>query len=68
MKSLHMIACILLWVGGINWGLIGLFNFNLVAWLGLSMMLTNLIYMLVGASAVLIMLTHKKDCTICSKM
>ncbi len=66
MKALHMLACILLWIGGINWGLVGLFNFNLVAWFGLPVMVTSLVYDLVGLSAVYIMFTHKSDCKTCS--
>ena len=49
MKSLHMTAYTLLWVGGINWGLVGLFGFNLVEMLFGSMpALVNLVYVLVG--------------------
>jgi uncharacterized membrane protein YuzA (DUF378 family) len=49
----YMIAIILLVIGGINWGLVGLFNFNLVAFLfGFMPLLTSLIYILVAASAV----------------
>lgn len=31
MKSLHLIALLLVIVGGLNWGLVGLANWNLVA-------------------------------------
>ena len=31
MKPLNLITLILLIVGGLNWGLVGLFNFDLVA-------------------------------------
>ena len=31
MKALNLIALILVIVGGVNWGLVGLFNFDLVA-------------------------------------
>lgn len=30
MKMLHKVAIILVWAGGLNWGLVGLLNFNLV--------------------------------------
>lgn len=33
----NYIALILLFIGGINWGLVGLFNFNLVAFLSFGM-------------------------------
>lgn len=40
-------------VGGINWGLIGLFQFDLVAWLfgGSGSVLSRIVYGLVGLSA-----------------
>lgn len=65
MKSLHMGACLLLWVGGLNWGLVGLFNYNLVEAL-LPMMLVKWVYILVGLSAAYIAVTHKSDCKVCS--
>lgn len=45
------IATLLLVIGGINWGLIGLFDINVVAMLlGEMSVLTRLVYILVGAS------------------
>ncbi len=54
MKAFDVIAAILLVVGGLNWGLWGLFEFDLVAaLLGGNMTLpAKLVYILVGASAV----------------
>lgn len=51
---LDMIALILAIVGGLNWGLIGLFQFDLVAWIfgGQDALLSRVIYTLVGAAAV----------------
>ena len=49
MKTLNIIAQVLLVVGGLNWGLVGLFDFNLVAALfGLDSFLSNTVYILVG--------------------
>lgn len=68
MKMLHMVAFVLLVVGGLNWGLYGLFNYNLVeSLLGAGSGLTMLVYVLVGVSAVWVGATHKGDCKICSK-
>ena len=68
MKALHMVAYVLLWVGGLNWGLVGLFNFNLVtALFGMWPMLVTLVYVLVGLSAVYTAFTHMGDCKVCSK-
>lgn len=69
MKWLHMVAFLLLFVGGINWGLIGLFHFNLVMYvLGRWPMVESLVYILVGIASVFIIITHKTDCKICGKM
>lgn len=51
MNALHWIAAILLIVGGLNWGFIGLFDFDLVMTIFGSGVLTQTIYILVGASA-----------------
>lgn len=53
MKWLDMVALILLVVGGLNWGILGLTGTNVV-WmvLGAWPMLVNLIYVLVGLSAI----------------
>ena len=52
MKSLNLITLLLVIVGGLNWGLVGLFEFDLVAALfGSGSLLTRLVYVLVGASA-----------------
>ena len=65
MKWLHYTAYTLLWVGGLNWGLVGLFDFNLVESLGLPSGLVNLVYVLVGVSAVYSATTHMGDCKVC---
>lgn len=67
MKILHMVAFTLLVVGGLNWGLVGLLNYNLVDSLLGGVGLTNIVYILVGVSAVYIAATHMGDCKVCSK-
>lgn len=53
MKILDILAWILLVVGGLNWGLVGVFEFNLVSTLfGSSPLLERIVYILVGLSAV----------------
>ncbi len=67
-KALHMVAFTLLVVGGLNWGLVALLNLNLVdAVLGMGSMLSKVVYILVGASAVYIAATHMGDCKACGK-
>lgn len=66
MRAMHMIAYILLFIGGLNWGLVGLFHWNVVMMLfGAWPMLESLIYILVGVSAVYAIFTHKGDCRVC---
>lgn len=51
MKTIDTIALILVIVGAINWGLIGLFKFNLVdSIFGTMSALSRIIYTLVGIS------------------
>lgn len=54
MLILDRIALILSIIGGINWGLIGLFRFDLVAYLfgGQTATLSRVIYTLVGLAAI----------------
>ena len=53
MRSFDTAALILIIIGGLNWGLVGLFDFNLVAAIfGEGSVLSRIIYILVGAAAV----------------
>jgi len=52
MKVLNVITLVLLIVGGLNWGLVGLFGFDLVAAIfGAMSPLSRIVYALVGLSA-----------------
>ncbi len=56
----HKVAMILLWVGGVNWGLVGAFKFNLVEWLvGRWPLLVSIIYVIVGLSAIFMLFSGK---------
>lgn len=48
------LALILLIIGGINWGLVGIFEFDMVAWLlgGTDSVVSRAVYILVAISAV----------------
>ena len=54
MSVLRKIALVLLIIGALNWGLIGLFDFNLVAFLfdGFSNIISRIIYTLVGVAGI----------------
>lgn len=55
MKALNSIALVLVIVGGLNWGLVGFFNFDLVAAIfGDMSALSRIVYSLVGISAILV--------------
>jgi uncharacterized membrane protein YuzA (DUF378 family) len=61
MNALDWIAMILLIVGGLNWGLVGLADFNLVAAIfGDGSALSRIVYILVGLSALWSLYTAAK--------
>jgi uncharacterized membrane protein YuzA (DUF378 family) len=52
MKALNLITLVLIIVGGLNWGLVGVADFDLVAAIfGQGSALSRLVYALVGLSA-----------------
>ena len=52
MRAITTITLVLLIVGGLNWGLVGLFGFDLVAAIfGEMSLLSRIVYSLVGLSA-----------------
>lgn len=61
LSTLDWVALILVIVGGLNWGLVGLMDFNLVsAIFGDMSGVSKIIYALVGLSAVYLLLTASK--------
>ena len=61
MHILRIIAYILVIVGAINWGLVGFFNFDLVAAIfGEMTFMTRLIYDLVGISALILLFSYRE--------
>ena len=54
LRILDFVALVLVIIGGLNWGLVGLFEFDLVARTvgALSMPLARVVYVLVGVAAV----------------
>ena len=52
MRTVDVVAAILLVVGGLNWGLVGLINLDLVARIfGDMSVLSRIVYILVGVAA-----------------
>ncbi|MGN0708042.1 MAG: DUF378 domain-containing protein [Faecalibacterium sp.] len=54
MQTFYKFCLILIIIGGINWGLIGLFQFDFVGWLlgGSTSVWSRIVFTLVGAGAV----------------
>jgi uncharacterized membrane protein YuzA (DUF378 family) len=72
MCSVHMVAWWLMWIGAINWGLVGLGGFFGGNWNVVHMLLGAwpqvewIVYVLVGASGVAMLL--KDQCGMCKAM
>ena len=71
MKSLHGISFILVVIGGLNWGLVALGDFMGSNWnvvnliLGSWPTIESIVYLLVGLSAISLLVSHKADCRAC---
>ena len=54
MNTIYKIALTLVIIGAVNWGMVGIFDINLVSLLfGVDSILTNVIYALVGICGLL---------------
>ena len=64
MKFLDMIVALLLIIGGLNWGLVGIADLNLVtAIFGVATTVTKVIYILVGIAAIIAIFRCKSCCS-----
>ena len=62
MNTLYKIALVISIIGCLNWGLVGLFNFNLVEYLfGDGSLLTKIVYVLVFISGLIEIGIYTKD-------
>ncbi|PWU05641.1 MAG: DUF378 domain-containing protein [Verrucomicrobia bacterium] len=53
MKILDVLTAIILIIGGLNWGVMSIIDFNLIAWIFRDMnLLTRIIFLVIGLSAV----------------
>ena len=70
--KLHTIAFTLVIIGGLNWGLVALGSWMGSNWNVVNLILgswpggENLVYLLVGLSALVLVFSHKKDCRHCN--
>ncbi len=61
LQPVDMIALILVIIGGLNWGLVGLFDFDLVAAiLGPMTVLSRIVYILVALAALYLLVIFNK--------
>jgi uncharacterized membrane protein YuzA (DUF378 family) len=72
MKALHKISFLLVIIGALNWGLVGIGDYLGANWNVVNLLLGSLpqvewlVYVLVGLSAVWLLVGHSKDCKTCS--
>jgi len=61
LSALDWVAVVVLAIGGLNWALVGLFNFDLVAAIfGDMSALTRIVYDLVGLAAIYVLVISGK--------
>lgn len=71
MNVFDRICLILVIIGGINWGSIGLFSFDIVAWIfgGQTAIFSRIVYTVVALAAIwCISLLFRNDCENCTDM
>ena len=61
LKVLDWVSLILVIIGGLNWGLVGIFQFDLVAYLfGVASIISNIVYILVALAAIYLLVVAVK--------
>ena len=66
MKGLHIVSFILLVIGGLNWLVLALFNWEIGQLFGgMDAGVSTVIYVLVGLAALYEIFTHKANCRAC---
>ena len=67
-KKLHSITFLLLVIGGLNWLLVGVLNWDVGQLFGgMDATISKIVYILVGLSALYEIFTHGKRCKDCKK-
>jgi uncharacterized membrane protein YuzA (DUF378 family) len=67
MKTLHFITWLLIIIGALNWLLVGVFGWDVgMLFGGQAALISRIIYILVGVSAIYEIFTHKSTCKMCS--
>lgn len=61
LSALDWVALVLVIVGGLNWGLVGIFSFDLVAYIfGAMTAISQIVYVLVGLAALYLLFISGK--------
>lgn len=64
--SLHKIAFLLVIIGGLNWLLLALIGWEIGQLFGgMDALISRVVYVAVGLSALYLLFSHKKDCRMC---
>lgn len=67
-KNLHTVTFLLMAIGGLNWLLVGAFQWDIGQLFGgMAMTISRVIYVLVGLSAIYEVATHKGCCKMCGE-
>ncbi|PIS05573.1 MAG: hypothetical protein COT81_00220 [Candidatus Buchananbacteria bacterium CG10_big_fil_rev_8_21_14_0_10_42_9] len=67
-KGVHMVTFLLLVIGGLNWLLVGAVGWDVGELFGgMDAVVSRVIYVLVGLSAVYELVTHKANCAKCKE-
>lgn len=67
MKALHKISFVVLVIGGLNWLLVGLIGWDIGQMFGgQGMLVSRIIYIVVGIAAIIEMFGHKDNCKQCT--
>ena len=65
-KKIHMAAFLLLVIGGLNWLLLGVFQWEIGALFGgPEEIISRIIYIVIGLAAIYEVATHKSNCKSC---
>lgn len=65
--NMHKLAFLLLVVGGLNWLLVGVLQWDISRFLGgMDSMVSRIIYVLVGLAAVYELAMHRGNCKVCT--
>ena len=68
-SMMHKVAWVLLLIGGLNWLLVGLFKTDVGHWLGgMDSMLSRVVYVLVGLSALYLLFTKMSSSSDSNRM